>query len=395
MEHTKNKVLILVTKGNFGGAQRYVFDLATHLPKKDFEVLVASGEGESLGMKLSEKGVRSIDIESLGREVEAGRDFKAFKEIRALIKNESPDITHFNSSKMGLLGALAVISLQIENEFIHGKDHKVPKTIFTGHGWAHHEKQRSIFWRAAFYLLHYVTMLLCDETILVADMLKEDYRFMPFLKNKINVIHNGINSFRADAKEHARHEILGGKQDKKHVLFSLSELHPNKGIDVAIKAISLLPQSVRDELYYAVAGSGEDKTKLENQIAELNLQNTVSLLGFIDNGKRLLSGADLFLLPSRKEAYPYALLEAGAIGLPIIATSVGGIPEIIHDMQNGILVHKENPRELAEAILYMLENKTKKREFGQEIKRTVQNFFSLENMLRDTMEVYGKIISKP
>lgn len=394
MENNRTKVLILVTKGNFGGAQRYVFDLATHLPKKDFEVLVASGEGESLGLKLSEKNIRSIDIESLGREVEAGRDWKAFKEIRALIKRESPDIAHFNSSKMGLLGALAVITLKIENEFIHGKDHKLPKTIFTGHGWAHHEKQRSFFWRSAFYVLHYLTMLLCDQTILVADMLKDDYRFLPFLKNKINTVHNGINAFRPDAKESARRELLQGKDGRKYVLFSLSELHPNKGIDTALKAISLLPQSVRSELLYVIAGSGEDKVKLETQISDLKLEDVVCLMGFVDNGKRLLSGADIFLLPSRKEAYPYALLEAGSVGLPIIATSVGGIPEIIHDMQNGILVHKENPRELAEAILYVLENKTKKGEFGQEIKRTVLNFFSLEKMMSDTIEVYNKLISK-
>lgn len=387
MEQTKEKVLILITKGNFGGAQRYVFDLSTHLPRTKYEVIVASGEGATLSQMLKEKNIRSVDIESLGREIEANKDWSAFKEIRKLIINESPHIVHFNSSKMGFLGALAVLSLRIENEFIHGKDRRIPKTIFTAHGWAHHETKRNFFARALFYILHYATMLLTDRTIIVAHNLLRDYRFAPFIKNKIHTVYNGIAPFRADAREHARQEILKENQNK-FLIFSLSELDHNKGIDVALDAVGLLPQRVRENLFYAVAGSGEEKERLEKKIDDLNLRSSIALLGFVENGKRLLSAADLFLVPSRKEAYPFALLEAGVTGLPIISTSVGGIPEIIKDMQNGILVHKENARELAEAILYLYENKSKRKEFGHEIKRTVTTFFSQEKMLEETVRVY-------
>lgn len=387
METIKEKVLILITKGNFGGAQRYVYDLSTHLPRSKYEVVVASGEGNTLSDKLREQNIRSIDIESLGREIEANKDWAAFKEIRKLIVDESPSIVHFNSSKIGFLGALTVLTLRIENEFIHGKDRRIPKTIFTAHGWAHHESKRTLLARTLFYILHYATILLTDRTIVVAQNLLRDYRFAPFIKNKMHIVYNGIAPFRADAREHARQEILKENQDK-FLMFSLSELDHNKGIDVALSALTLLPQSVREDLYYAVAGSGEEKERLEKMIDDLNLRSSVALLGFVDNGKRLLGGADLFLLPSRKEAYPFALLEAGVTGLPIIATSVGGIPEIMKDMQNGILVHKENPRELAEAILYLYENKSKRKEFGHEIKRAVTIFFSQEKMLEETMRVY-------
>ena len=93
-------------------------------------------------------------------------------------------------------------------------------------------------------------------------------------------------------------------------------------------------------------------------------------------------------MPSRTEAFPYAILEAGMAGLAIIATSVGGIPEVIKDMQNGILVHPCNPKEIAEAILYLLNHPDKQKEFGSEIKKLFQTFFSLEKMISETNHLY-------
>jgi glycosyltransferase involved in cell wall biosynthesis len=75
-------------------------------------------------------------------------------------------------------------------------------------------------------------------------------------------------------------------------------------------------------------------------------------------------------------------------GLPVISTSVGGVPEVIHDMQNGVLVHPQNPKEMAEAILYLLDHKENRKEFGHEIKKTISNFFSLEKMLEETVKLY-------
>jgi glycosyltransferase involved in cell wall biosynthesis len=142
-------------------------------------------------------------------------------------------------------------------------------------------------------------------------------------------------------------------------------------------------------LVYYIAGSGEEKDKLQKMALGLGIANIVVFLGFIENAKKLLSGADIFLFPSRNENLPYAVLEAGTTGLPIIATSVGGIPEIIKDMQNGILVHPKNPKEIAEGILYMLSHKEKQKEFSEEIKKTVSTFFSFEKMLSETISVYS------
>src|SRR3989344_2791940 len=313
----KEKILYIITKGNFGGAQRYVYDLATGLPKDKFEVVVACGdkEGDTLINLLTEKNVRVIKIEGLAREIDANNDFRVFKNLTKIIKEEQPNVVHLNSSKIGLLGSLAISYLKLTTKNCR------PRSIFTAHGWVFNERQRSYLFKIAAYVSQYFTVLLCDKTIAVSEKTKMDINHFPLIKNKIKVVHNGISDF----------ETL------------------TKG---------------------------------------LHIENIVRFLGFVPDAKKLLSGADIFLLPSRTEALPYVILEAGIAGLPTITTSVGGIPEVIHDMQNGILVHSRNRKEIAEAVLYMLEHKDKQMEFGKEIRSTISNFFSLEKMLGETVNLY-------
>jgi glycosyltransferase involved in cell wall biosynthesis len=370
----KKKILYIITKGNFGGAQRYVYDLVTNLPQNDFEAVVACGEGEILKEKLKEKNIRVIDISFAKRDINILRDIRTFFEIKKLIEQEKPDVIHLNSSKIGGLGSLA------------GRICGVRKIIFTGHGWAFNE-ERNLLEKIVILFLHWITILLCHTVIAVSEKTKRDIDWMPFVKNKIKVVYNGIAKFDTLPKEEAR-VILGSHESDKTIIFSISELHKNKGVDVAIKALSLLPKEIKEKIIYSVASGGEERENLEKLAKELQIDGLVRFLGFVQDAKKLLSGADIFLLPSRTEAFPYTPLEAGLVGMPIIATKVGGVPEVIRDMQSGILVHPKNSKEIAEAILYLLDHENKQKEFGREIKKTVINFFSLEKMLKETIALY-------
>lgn len=381
----RKKILFLITKGNFGGAQRYVYDLATHLPKEQFEAVVACGtkEGTTLIQKLSEKNIRTIGLETSEREINLKNDLTTVKEIIKLIKTEQPHILHLNSSKIGLLGALAVLFLKLR-----APSFKL-KAIFTSHGWAFNEQHRSALSKIIFYVAHYFTVIVCDKTIAVSEKTKRDIAWLPFIKNKIKVVHNGIEKFKTLTKKDCA-EILKKEDKDQKIILTIAELHPNKGIDVALRGLALLPEKVKEKIIYYVAGSGEEKDKLEKLTVNLGLNKFVHFLGFVENAKSILPGADIVLVPSRTENLPFAVLEPGLYGLPIIATSVGGIPEIIKDMRNGILVHPRNPKEIAEAIIYMLHHKERTKEFGVEIKNTVTNFFSFEKMLEETINVYSK-----
>jgi glycosyltransferase involved in cell wall biosynthesis len=233
----RKKILFLITKGNFGGAQRYVYDLATHLPKEQFEAVVACGtkEGTTLIQKLSEKNIRTIGLEASEREINLKNDLTTVKEIIKLIKTEQPHILHLNSSKIGLLGALAVLFLKLR-----APSFKL-KAIFTSHGWAFNEQHRSALSKIIFYIAHYFTVVVCDKTIAVSEKTKRDIAWLPFIKNKIKVIHNGIEKFKTLTKKDCA-EILKKEDKDQKIILTIAELHPNKGIDVALRGLALLPE---------------------------------------------------------------------------------------------------------------------------------------------------------
>ncbi|MBN2094151.1 MAG: glycosyltransferase [Candidatus Zambryskibacteria bacterium] len=373
----KKKILYIITKGNFGGAQRYVYDLTTNLPRDQFEAIVVCGQGGLLIEKLRDSNIRTIEIESLQRDIDLKSEFKVFKKLLKIIKVEKPDIIHLNSSKIGGLGALA------------GRLKKVPKIIFTSHGWAFNE-ERSALQKIAIYFLHWLTIILCHKVIAVSEKSKKDVAFLPFISHKIEVVYNGIKALPPKEKmksEEAR-AFLADTESQKTVIYSISELHRNKGLDVALRALNILPKEIQEQIIYCIAGSGKEKEKLEKLAEELDLKNMLIFKGFVPEARKFLPGADIFLLSSRTENFPYVILESGLAGLPIISTSVGGVPEIIKDMQNGILVHPRNPKEIAEAIKYLLEHKKLMRELGREIKSTVINFFSLKKMMDETIRLY-------
>ncbi|NLE07300.1 MAG: glycosyltransferase family 4 protein [Parcubacteria group bacterium] len=380
----KKKILYVVTKGNFGGVQRYVYDLSTNLSKDGFETVVACGEGGLLIEKLKKVNIKTIEIKNLRRDIKLKDDFKAFFNLIKIIKEEKPDIVHLNSSKIGLLGALAVFCLKIVNWKL-----KI-RAIFTAHGWVFNE-ERSALSKTIFSFLHWLTIILCYKTIVVSEKTKKDVAWMPFIKNKIVLIHNGIKELEASEKMTKQEAIysLVGEETEKTIIFSVAELHKNKGLDIALLALSSLPEEIKSKIIYCVAGAGEEEQNLKKMVENLDLKKLVKFLGFMPNAQKLLYGADIFLLPSRTEAFPYAILEAGLAGLPIIATSVGGVPEIITDMENGILIHSKNPKEIAEAILYLIEQPNKSKTFGKEIKATVSESFSIEKMLIETKKIYN------
>lgn len=377
----RNKILFVITKGSpFGGAQKYVFDLATNT-LDGFEAIVACGEGEDLPKALIEKGVEVVRIPDLERDISISKEWQVLKKLIEIIRDKKPYVIHLNSSKSGGLGALA------------GRLTRVPRIIFTAHGWAFNENRSQIS-KIALTFLHWLTVILSHETIAVSKKSKKDIAWLPFMKNKIRVIYNGMGKFRPKTKKESRLILSKEESNKKVIIYSISELNHNKGIDLALQGVARLPTKIREKIIYCIAGDGEDRGNLEKLTQDLGLSNAVKFLGFIPNAKELLSGADIFLLPSRTEAFPYVLLEAGSIPLPIIATNVGGVSEIINDMQNGILVHARDAREIAEAILYILENKDKQKFFKENIKEVVTSRFSLDKMISETYSVYKSLPPK-
>lgn len=391
-ENTKTKILYIITKSNWGGAQRYVYDLATNLPADEFEVAVALGGDGELKTKLESFGIRTKSIPRLARDIKFIDEFAVFLKLLATIHEERPQIIHLNSSKIGALGALAA---RLHNLYLKLStfNFKLPtsKIIFTAHGWAFKE-ERAVWQRVAIRLISWLTVFLSNITIVVSEDDKDKVRELLWVSQKIELVHNGIPKINFEATEPAR-EIIFGKRKlpprETIWLGAVGELHRNKGLNYALEAYAeFLRENKKIKTILVIIGDGEEKGKLQNQIEELGLTRKVFLAGKIGNAATLLKAFDLFIMSSVKEGLPYGLLEAGSAGLPIIATCVGGIPEVVTDMKSGLLVRPKNSKEIKQALAFLLPSQEKREQFGQQIALEIATNFTLEKMVAKTSAIY-------
>ncbi|MSR73122.1 glycosyltransferase family 1 protein [Candidatus Parcubacteria bacterium] len=373
MSKKKRKILYVITKGNFGGAQRYVFDLATSLSRENFDVVVAFGESGMLQEKLKNAGVRTIEINSLKRDV-GFLDLKVFFELIKIFRSEEPDVVHLNSSKIGGLGALA------------GRLTLVPRIIFTAHAWAWNE-DRNIFSKIIIAKLHWLTVLFSHKTITVSASLAKQMIHFPFVSKKLLTIHNGIAPFTTEDGFKAR-QIIGPAIHHGVWIGTISELHKSKGLDFLIEAFSRISSQYKD-CGLVIVSDGEEKASLVRLVAEKKLQDRVDFLGVIPNAKVYLKAFDIFTLTSRTEALPYSLLEAGFAQLPILASRVGGIPEIIDAEENGVLVEKGNVDEIEKGLIFLLENNKIGAKYGLKLKQKIEREFMQNEMVKKTETLYN------
>lgn len=301
------KILFVITKSNWGGAQRYVFDLATSLPKKDFDVKVAFGQEGLLAIKLQANRIPTFLLKSMGRDISLFADIKSFFELLELFRRERPDVVHLNSSKAGGVGALAA------------RVAGVPQIIFTAHGWPFWEP-RSFISRALIYFFSWLTALLAHKIIVVSKYDLNVARKMPFIARKTFLIYNGIDlHFPLGGGDVVRHSFPKGAR----ITGTIGELTRNKN------QIALIEEAHNNpDMYVAIIGIGEDELFLKKKIDEYGLHDRVKLFGFM-SAADVLRGFDVFALPSLKEGLPYVLLEAKAAGLHINANRVGGVSEIL------------------------------------------------------------------
>ena len=390
----KLKILYLITKSNFGGAQRYVYDLAAHAHKQGHEVLVGFGGEGLLKEKLESKGIRTTQIDTLGRDMHAGDDFRGFLRLLRLLQNESPDVVHLNSSKIGGLGALAarLVNLRTHITNVVGEKRVPIRIVFTGHGWAFTE-ERPDWQRALIAGGHWLTIQLAHSTITVSERTRDEVSRIPFTRHKLHVIHNGTDDIKTLARRTALTQMLGEERMKgtpKGTVFigTIGELHKNKGHGYAIEALALLKKQSKVPFRFIIIGDGEERGQLVALRDALDLTEEV-IFHKNANGREMLSGFDIFLFPSIKEGFPYALLEAGNIGLPIIASAVGGIPEVIDDMQSGILIQSKNPGEIARSLAYLMDQPERRSEFGAALRERIKGRFSVKTMADETFSLYN------
>ncbi|MEK7576465.1 MAG: glycosyltransferase family 4 protein [Patescibacteria group bacterium] len=382
MPTQKKKILFLSTKSVLGGAQRYIVDLVDYLPKDSYECVVAAGGTGAFSAKIVDRKIPYHSIKNFTRDINFITDIKAFFEILKLIKKIKPDILHLNSSKASFLGAIA------------GTLAGVPKIISSTHGWPFLENrprwQRKFLRALTRFESRFANTIICVSEFDYATGVKE--RIAP--AKKLVQIHNGIDASRHLflEKSLAQEKLFskaGVPQKNYFVVGSIAEYTKNKGllylIEAAAHIITIEPRAL-----FLLVGWGEEKKFLEDQIAYRQLTNHVFLIDYLPEAFTYLKAFDVFILPSNKEGFAYTLLEASLAELPIITTRVGGNPEIIENLKNGLLIRPGSPEEIINSISHLLKDASDRVALGQEARKKVMRDFSITSMIALTEAAYRR-----
>ena len=390
----KKRVLYVVTQGEWGGAQRYIYDLAGSPEAQNWVINVAFGnDGDNaLNPKIEALGAKIWPLKWLKRPISPIADILAVFELWRLFRQIRPDVIHLNSSKAGVVGSLASFLVSHKPYAI---SHKL---IYTVHGWVFNEPMSAL--KKIFYLwAEKFTARFKDKIICVSEFDRQialKYRIAP--AEKLVRIHNGINidSMEFLPKDEARRELIKKPWDPHApsglgmttVIGTIANFFSTKGLEYLIEAVRLLITDYRLPITAIIIGDGELRPQLENLISKYNLQKNIFLAGKKENASKYLRAFDIYVCSSVKEGFPYSILEAMAAELPIIATKVGGIPEIIENNESGLLIEPRESGALAEKIKLLLNQPELADQLAANAQKKVKEKFLKSTMIQKTFGEY-------
>jgi glycosyltransferase involved in cell wall biosynthesis len=230
------------------------------------------------------------------------------------------------------------------------------------------------------------------KIISVSEAYIASSKFLGAYQQKIRVIPNGIqlNDYSINHTKE-EYKIKLGLKDEIVILF-MGSLDPIKGLDILFEAIPTIIKNYKNILL-VIAGGGKLRY-YQNLANQSNISGYVKFLGYIKEEKiDYLAASDIFVLPSYAECFPLVNLEAMASGLPIIASNVGGIPDVIVDRVNGLLVPPGDPEKLADAIIQLIKDPQFRLDLGNEGKKIAENY-SWSNICKLTEDLYFEILKE-
>ncbi len=378
-ESHKKRILFVITQSEFGGAQQFVAAFVSKLDRSRYDITVATGgtgNGEFL-QALRQLGFEPLIVEELRRNESLVSDLASVLAIRNLIKKLETDTLFLCSSKAGFVGSMAArFSSRPVNVIyrIGGWSFNDPISYFE-------KLKRMALERLSAYWKDYIIVNNEHDFKQAKDLNIKPHR-------ELLMIHNGIDPYKVDflPRDEARvklFEIMAKDWGKvfhiKNIIGTIANFYPAKGLEYLIEAAMM---NDNPDTIFCIIGGGQQREKLESMIATKKLEHKVFLVGQLRNAAEYLPAFDMFILPSVKEGFPWSLLEAMAAKLPIIATSVGAVPEIIENGVNGYVVEPGEPAQIAEAIDKIMANESKAKEMAIRAHQTLVLKFGINTMVQ-------------
>lgn len=374
----KIKILEMIDQPFLGGGQINLLSLAESLDKKKFKVSVCSQAGGPLG-----EALKTRNIPHFPANLKKIFSPQTLVNIKTLLRELRIDILHTHGGIAGFYGRWAARQVG------------TPVIVHTLHG-IHYLHYRNIFLKYVYILLERWLSRFTNAVIFVSDAdRKKGIRHRLSDQDKMEVIKNGIDfsqfkSLGNHANMKEWREKTLGEISSGPLVGTVARLHRQKGISFLLKAVGKI-QEVIPDVKIVIVGGGPWQDRLNRLNQELQHSDCVRILGERSDAYDLLALFDVFVLPSLWEGLPYVLLEAAALGKPVVATDVDGPRELIKNGETGLLVPSSDPASLAQAVITLLRDREKASKLGANFKRDLSQKYTLSHMVKQTQELYERL----
>jgi glycosyltransferase involved in cell wall biosynthesis len=364
----------MIDRPLLGGGQTALLLLAEHLDPGTFEVAICSGGGGPLVEAARRKGREHIPVD-----LSRGRGLRPVRELAAILEERKIDILHTHGGYAGLYGRWAA------------RRSRAPVVVHTLHG-IHYLHYRNPLSRMVSIWQERILSRLTDTLILVSrsDLGRaKKHKLAP--ENKMEVILNGLEISGNDeaAASRDRRSKLGWEPGRP-VVGTVARLHRQKGVIHLLRAAPEIIKAFPDARI-VVVGEGPLGPVLRRRAIRMGFEGRLSFLGERPDALQIMALFDIFVLPSLWEGLPFVLVEAAALGKPIVATAVDGVPEIIEDGKTGLLVRPKDAPALAGAVIRLLGDQTLAAELGEKARALVPPRFPLHRMVEEHQTLYLRL----
>jgi glycosyltransferase involved in cell wall biosynthesis/uncharacterized membrane protein len=361
------RLMFVITLAEHGGAQTYLSLLFPAVANR-FDVTVAAHRPGPLEDAARVAGVRFVPLKHLRRAITPVHDVLGLVELIRLFRRERPDIVHASSSKAGVLGRLAA--------FVAG----VPIRIFTVHGWAF-----AAYDGVAGRLYLWADRVVRPLTTLVICVSRRErelgLRARACTPGRSAVVHNAVD---------LRAFPVAVTRGEPPQIITVGRFAYPKDYVTLVRAVAC----VETDFHAIFVGEGPDRRAVANEIRRLGLAPSVALVGARSDVPELLAEADVFVLSSRSEGLPMSVLEAMAAGLPVVATDVGGVSELVLDGETGLLVPPGDATALATALERLLRDEDLRRRMAASARARVEREFDLTTFQKAHVELYSRELER-
>jgi glycosyltransferase involved in cell wall biosynthesis len=383
-------VLRVIARLNMGGPSLHVAYLTAGLRERGYETTLVAGtlaRGEdSMAFVAQELGIDVLRIEQLGREISPLRDLMATMRLARVIRRERPQILHTHTAKAGTVGRLAAIL---------AGSRRPPVVVHTFHGHVlrgYFGPTRSRFFLALErWLAAHTTAL-----IAVGPQVRDDLVALGVAPaERFTVIRLGIeleDRVRASADGRAETRRYLGLPSDRFVVGWVGRMTAVKRTEDILDAFRRLRENGVDACLCMV-GDGPDRERLERRASEVGVIRDTLFLGYQEDVAPYYAAFDALVLPSANEGTPVSVIEALAAETPVVATRVGGVPDVVRDGEEGFLVETGDTRELAERLTRLAHDPALRQRLGRSGRDRVLKRYAVERLLDDVDRLYRELLA--